>query len=179
MELTIAADVAVDLATKGDLHAHHERIERMLDKGRDGRYYTLNAATLNSVTQPGPIAMAFTPPSPPPGRQWFLQWVAVWRTNDQGGLLGGAIANLFAALCVGASPTGPGAPSARAVAVNASDIVVPAITVPASVNIPDKTRVNSQQNVYVLIGGSGLTSVQFNAAVGLIDVPDVPEALFW
>lgn len=178
MELTVAADVMVDLATKDDLHQHHEKLRKLLDKPR-GRYYIISGATSNTAAQPGPIAVSFTPQSPPAGRLWFVQWVAVWQANTQAGLLAGTIANLFAAVCIGNCPVGPGGPNARAVNVNAGDIAVPGNLVPAGINIPDKTLVKSQQELYVLIGGSGLTSTNYNCTAGVIDVEDVPEALFW
>jgi hypothetical protein len=183
MELAVAADVVVDLATKDDLDTHHKRLERILPSRPAGRYYTLSAAGANTVAQPGPTAIAFTPMSPPAGRMWFIQWFAIWQANTQAGLLGGAIANLFAALCVGRSPVGGGGPTAIAPAINGSDIVMPGLVVPSGNTIPDKTVVKSQQQLYVLIGGSGLSSVTYNATAGVIDVPDDgqgdAEAYFW
>jgi hypothetical protein len=179
MELTVAGDVAVELATRDDLDRHHERLRDVLADHKDARYYMVSGATANTAAQPGPIAMSFTPQAPPPGRIWRVQWAAIWQANSQAGLLAGAIANLFAALCVGNSPTGPGGPSARAVNVNASDIAVPGQTVPSSINVPDLTVVKSEQQLYFLIGGSGLTSVNFSCTAGVLDAPDVPEALFW
>lgn len=177
MGIHIAGDFDVELlARREDVQALHEELKAQHPQGK---YYMISGATANTAAQPGPIALSFTPQSPPAGRLWFVQWVAIWQANSQAGLLAGAIANLFAAVCVGNCPVGPGGPSARAVNVNASDIVVPGNAVPGGINIPDKTVVKSQVELYVLIGGSGLSSVTYNASAGIIDVPDVPEAYFW
>lgn len=178
MELAVAADVVVDLATKQDLDHHHERIKKVFERP-GGRYYVVSASTTTTAgfSGSGPIAAAFNPMSPPGGRQWFLQWLAVWVGTS---LFAVSTANLFAALCVGQSQTGPGAPSARAVNVNDSDVVQPGQNIPTAINLPDKLIVRAQTQLYVLIGGSGLAaSTIYNANVGLIDVPDTDESLFW
>lgn len=178
MELAVAADVAIDLATKDDLDHHHQNIKQMFQRPA-GRYYPISGSTqtTSGFSGSGPIAAAFNPLSPPPGRQWFLQWLAVWVGTS---LFAVSTANLFAALCIGQSPTGPGGPSARAVNVNDSDVAQPGQNIPTAINLPDKLIVRPQTQLYVLIGGSGLAaSTIYNANVGLIDVPDTDEALFW
>lgn len=178
MELAVAADVAIDLATKDDLHQHHQNIRKMFEKP-GARYYPVSASTTTTAafSGSGPIALTFTPQSPPPGRQWELQWIAVF----VGGLLFAvSTANLFAALCIGQAPTGGGAASGRAVPINMSDVVLPGQNIPIGITLPDKMIVRSQTELYVLIGGSGLAaSTVYNANVGVLDIPDTDEALFW
>ena len=178
MELAVAADVAIDLATKDDLAHHHDRIAKMFEKPA-GRYYPVSASTTTTAafSGSGPIALTFTPPSPPPGRQWELQWIAIF----VGGLLFAvSTANLFASLCIGQAPTGSGGVSGRAVQTNTSDVVLPGQNVPIGITLPDKMIVRSQTELYVLLGGSGLAaSTVYNANVGVLDIPDTDEALFW
>ena len=45
MELTIAGDIAVELATKDDLDRHHERLRDVLAGHKDARYYMVSGAT--------------------------------------------------------------------------------------------------------------------------------------
>lgn len=178
MELAVAADVAIDLATKDDLAHHHDRIAKMFEKPA-ARYYTVSASTQTTAgfSGSGPIAVGFQPLSPPPGRQWELQWIAIWVGTS---LFAVSTANLFAALCIGQCPTGAGAPSGRAVNVNDSDVVLPGQNIPVGITLPDKMIVRPQTQLYVLIGGSGLAvSTIYNANVGVLDIPDTDEALFW
>ena len=79
MELAVAADVAIDLATKDDLTHHHDRIVKMFSKP-EGRDYVISGSTTTTsgFSGSGPIALSFTPQSPPGGRKWFLQWIAIW-----------------------------------------------------------------------------------------------------
>lgn len=177
MGIHIAGDFDIDLlAKREDVEKLHRAI---LESKPRGRYYAISGTTANTAAQPGPIAISFTPQSPPAGRLWFVEWVAIWQANTQAGLLAGTIANLFAAVCVGNCPVGPGGPNARAVNVNASDIVVPGNAIPSSISVPDKTVVKSQAELYILVGGSGLTSTQFNCTAGVVDVPDDDEVYFW
>ena len=79
MELAVAADVAIDLATKDDLAHHHDNIRKLFEKPK-GRYYPISGstATTSGFSGSGPIALSFTPQAPPPGRQWLLQWLSMW-----------------------------------------------------------------------------------------------------
>ena len=79
MELAVAADVAIDLATKDDLDQHHKNIAKIFEKPR-GRYYPISGSTVTTsgFSGSGPIALSFTPQAPPPGRQWLLQWLTMW-----------------------------------------------------------------------------------------------------
>lgn len=177
MGIHIAGDFDVDLlATREDVQRLHKAL---VESKPRGKYYVISGATTNTAAQPGPIAISFTPQSPPAGRLWLVEWIAVWQANTQAGLLAGAIANLFAAVCVGNCPVGPGGPNARAVNINANDIVVPANAIPGAISVPDKTVVKSQLQLYILIGGSGLTSTNFNCTAGVVDVPDDDEVYFW
>lgn len=178
MVIALAGGVEVDLATRDDLLGVHQRLERL--RPPHGRYYTISGEGLTSSTfsGSGPIAISFTPQSPPSGRIWAVQWAACWPATNPSV---GAIANLFATLCAGRCPTGPGAPPANtAIVHNLGDTLVPGQAVPSSINVPDKTIITSRLQFYVLFGGSGLAaSTQYNATAGVIDLPDTDESILW
>lgn len=182
MEVTLAAGGVIDLATAADLEEHHRRLERLVPETPRGRYYMIagNGVTASGFAAPAAglgIAVAFTPSSPPGGRLWFLQWVAVFVGLNPAQ---GAQANVFAAICVGRSFSGPSQTVAPAQAPNLGDIVVPGQAVPAAINVPDKTVVKAEQQLYALLQGSGLAaSTAYNLVAGVVDVPDQDEVYFW
>lgn len=182
MEVTVAGGAVIDIASKDDIQRHHDRVEKLIGERRPtGKYYRVIASgvTTSGFSGSGPIAIAFTPSSPPAGRHWFVQWVAIWPGTSPAT---GAVANLFAAVAVGRSPVPPGAsiPGAFLGALSEADIVVPGLAVPLSVPIPDKTVVKPQDQLYVLLAGSGLAaSTTYVATAGVIDTPDSDETYFW
>jgi hypothetical protein len=176
--LHVEAEAA--LATKADLDRYHRRLAACLEPPR-GKYEELYATgrTGSGFSGSGPIAFAFAPAAPPPGRLWLIQWVAIWvGTNPAVG----AVASLFAAVMVGQSPAGAGTPGAVATSVtpNLTDVRIPGQAVPAAVNVPDKTIVKPQQQFYILLGGLGLAaSTVYNASAGVLDLPETAEAILW
>jgi len=182
MEIALAGGVVIDVATCEDLARHHERLREALEGRRPtGKYYMIqgSGATTAAFAGAGPIAISFTPQSPPPGRKWFVQFAAIWVGANPATT---AVASLFAALMVGRCPTGPGAPaiSASLTAVNVADTVVPGQAVPSAISVPDKTIVKSQQQLYVVLAGSGLAaSTVYSLNAGIIDTVDDDETYFW
>src|SRR5215831_17259712 len=148
MEIAVAGSVAIDVATREDLAKHHDKLREMLEGRRPaGRYYMIEGSgtTTAGFSGSGPIAVSFTPQSPPGGRRWYVEWLAIWVGTNPATA---AVANLFGAVMVGRCPTGPGAPIAAPIVPAVADVVVPGQVVPSSISIPDKTIVKSQQQLY-------------------------------
>jgi|SRR5215469_17052754 len=179
MELSVAADIAVDLATKDDLDKHHRKLAEVFTPPR-GRVYRpwATASTTSGFSGSGPIYLTFDPPRPPAGRMWLAQWVAIWVGTSPAA---GAVANLFAAFAIGRAPVGANASfGAAGLPVNVADVVIPGQAVPSSINIPDKTQVGKQDAAYVILQGSGLAaSTIYNATLGVLEMDDKEEAFFW
>lgn len=178
----MAGGAVIDIASKDDLKRHHDRLEKLMGEARvRGKYYRVIATgvTGSGFTGSGPIAIAFTPSSPPSGRHWFVQWTSVFVGTSPAA---GATANLFAAIMVGRSPVPPGATISGAFlgALSEADVVLPGLAVPSNVTIPDKTVVKPQDQLYVVLAGSGLAaSTVYVATAGVIDTPDTDETYFW
>jgi hypothetical protein len=178
MEVVLAGGAMIDLATREDVQEHHERLRRYLEKPK-GRYYRVSGsgATTAGFSGSGPIAVSFTPQSPPDGFWWLVQWFSCWVGTS---IAAGAVANLNAALMVGQCPTGPGAPVARAIVPSLSDVAIPGLAVPSGTNVPDKTVITGQDQLYALLAGSALAaSTTYNLLAGVVEVPAEGETLFW
>jgi hypothetical protein len=177
MELTIAGDVVIDLATKGDLAEHHEKMRKLLEKPA-GVYYTVQGSgTTGATPGSGPIAIVFDPPGPGNGRLWLVQWAAVWVATSPAAV---AVVNLNAALMVGRAPLGPGGQLGATFTPNNSDPVAPGQPVPAAISVPDKTVVKRQWQLYMLLAGAGLVAnTTYNMSAGVVDLPATAEALLW
>jgi hypothetical protein len=177
MEIALAGGVLVDLATRDDIEGFHRKLAEKLVPPH-AKYFPVSGsgATAAGFSGSGPIAVAFNPQSPPPGRLWSVQWVAVWVGTTPAA---GAVANLFAAVCVGNSQVGAGGPP-RALTANISDVVIPGQAVPSGINVPDKTIVKPDTQLYVLFGGAGLAaSTVYNCTAGVLDMPATDEATLW
>ena len=178
----MAGGAVIDIASADDLKRHHDRLEKLLAERRPaGKYYRIigSGSTTAGFSGSGPIAIAFTPSSPPAGRHWFVQWAAIFVGTSPAAA---ATANLFAAVMVGRSPSPPGATIAGAFpgALSEGDVVVPGLAVPSSTTVPDKTVVKPQDQLYVVLAGSGLAaSTVYVATAGIIDTPDSDETYFW
>lgn len=173
------AQALVDMA--GAIDTHHRWIETRLAPPK-GKVIEINGtvATAAGFSGSGPIALGFTPEGPPDGLRWYMQWLNVWVGTSP---TGAAVANLLAALMVGRSPIGPGAPvSTITVPVSVTDVRMTSIVVPTAggLSVPDKNIVRPQQQAYLLLGGSGLAaSTVYNATLGLIVCDDTDESAFW
>jgi hypothetical protein len=181
VEVTLAGGLVVDVATKGDLQHHHERIEKILGERKDVRAYRISgsgATTAGYAGGAGPIAISFTPMSPPAGRIWLVKWVTVWVGTT---VAAGTTNNLNCAVMVGRCPTGPGAPIQAAIVPIISDVVIPTQTVPPPAGgVPSVLEVKSEQQLYVLLAGDALAvSTVYNCAAIVVDAPDVPGAILW
>lgn len=152
------------------LEKPHGRIRRPFASG----------ATGSGFSGAGPVYLTFDPIAPPGGRMWLVQWVAVWVGSTPAA---GAVANLFAALAVGNAPRGSLSDTlVTGPAVNLADVVGAGFTVPTGSqgSMPDKVWVSPQDQLYLILQGSGLAaSTRYSATAGVLDLPDTPEALLW
>ena len=181
MELTVDASVALDLASKEDLAAHHQRLEKLFPDIPRGWYVRAVATAVvpTGGLVSGNLVAGFVP-RPPIGKMWFLQWLAV----VQGQAVASAVvANAFASLMVGRSPVGPGAQSQSGTGpvADPGEMVLPGLAVPSNASVPDKTVVRWGEEAYLLIAGSGVgaAGTTYNAVLGVLEVPDVESAYFW
>jgi len=181
MEITVAGDVVIDVATKADLAEHHDRLRTMMERPHGHiRRPIASGATGAGFAGSGPVYLLFEPASPPAGRIWMVQYVSVWVGLTPSA---GATANLFATFAVGNAPRGSQSDILVAgPAINIGDIVAPGLVVPtgASGDMPDRVIVQSEDQAYVILQGSALAaSTRYSATMGVLDLPDTPEALLW
>jgi len=175
MEVTVAADVMVDLASKDDLRQHHEKLEKLLREPRQ-RIHRLRAGASSKAT---PIVLDFG--VPPMGMFWLPQWCLVWG-NDAFTNVSNVSWVLFAgplpsggALAVGPPVTGLDQADPILTGGNSG------ISVPSAQNIPDKTIVWSRDHLFVVLSGSGLVAgaSAYHACCGVEERPDTEEARTW
>lgn len=174
-----AGPVELDLAARIDTLGSNIRRELEALKKPHGRYqmvYGAAAVPAGGIAAGG-LALVANPDGPPPGLIWLVQWVSIFPTATPFA----AVANLNAIVCVGRAPAGSGGAAPGSIAVNGSDIVVPGQPVPAAINVPDKTVVLPQEQLYVVLNGGGLgaagTQYMFTAAV--ISAKQSEEVYFW
>lgn len=154
------------------------RIDRAEARKKEAKAQRLfgDVKTTAGFSGSGPIAIYIE--KPPAGHIFIVQWVTAWVGVS---VAAGTTANLNMAVMSGQCPVGPSGFVGRAVPVNVSDLIIPTQAVPnPPTGTPDGAIVKPDQQLYVLLGGSGLAaSTQYNAAAGVFVVPDIPEALFW
>jgi len=163
-----------------------ERMAKLADRleklgRRDGRLFRRNgnASTGPSFTGSGPIAILVG--RPPDGHLWIVQWCVPWVGVS---VAAGTTANLNCAIMAGRCPAGESqiynAANAN-VPVLVSDIIIPSEAVPPPpVGMPSIGEVRPQEQLYVLLGGSGLAAnTQYNAIALILDVPDQSGAPLW
>lgn len=187
-DLGARAELEVDLGeTEIDLAARIDvlgkdigaRLARLEDKTPRGRYQVIygSVAVPAAGVPTGGLPMVTNPPSPPPNRMWLVQWAAVFPVAAPFT----AVANLNAIICVGRPPVGPGGGAPAVTTLSPGDIVIPNQAVPDTINVPDKTVVRSSTALYAILSGAGLgaAGTTYMMTVGVIDVADSEEALFW
>lgn len=181
MEITLAGGAVVDLASRDDLDAHHQKLKDLYPTVPRGNFLRLTAsgAVPGGGLASGTLCLTFQPSSPPPGRIWFVQWVAIIQANAPAV---GPISNVNAALMIGTAPVAAGAGQAGAGPVaDPGQVVLPGLAVPSASSVPDKTVALHREQIYLLLAGSSIGSAGtvYNAVCGIIDVPDLPEVYFW
>lgn len=178
MEILVAGGAAVDIATRQDLEAHHERIRKALERPH-ARYHRLVGAR-PPVAANKPFIIPLDTPRPPTGWMWEVQWVSIYGDDPT---VSAAIANVRAAVLVGTRPTDASLTNPPASGVDYAGVILPGLAVPTpgSQNVPDKNIVYSDEELYALLAGTGLVAgagfYHFNA--GVIELPQTADALMW
>jgi hypothetical protein len=176
VELTVAGGGVIDLASRSDLHEHHERMASLL--ARPSVHFQRITGAVASGTAPLVLKLE----APPGGMLWLPQWVTL--TGDD--VFGGAIANVTAAVFAGRTPRkaelGIGPP------VTGLDLAACLLTggagglsVPNTTAFPDKSPIYPSETVYVILTGTGTAAgaTKYTATIGVLELPFTDEALTW
>jgi hypothetical protein len=180
MEVLVGGSAVLDIATKADLDQRTDRITRLLERPH-ARY---DVKVFGRAPRAGnnPFAMKSNDPAPRNGMLWLVQWA--WLSGDDP-TASTAIANVRAVLVKGAAP--PDAQLSLAGTqwggLDFAGIILPGMVIPTpnAVTIPDKSVVYDHEEVYFVLAGSGLVAGanQYHGAIGVIELPQTPEALTW
>jgi hypothetical protein len=176
------AAVEVDLATVKDLERHYELLERLLTRPH-ARYHRLHGARAPRAGN-APFVIKLDTPRPTTGWLWELQW-ALLVGDDPGSAT--ALANVRAMLIVGAAPADAqitaGVVGAAWGGLDYPGVVLSGLAVPTPgpITIPDKNVVHTDEEVYAVLGGTGLVAgaAFYHLTVGVIEKPQTAEALTW
>lgn len=168
----------IDLAAQ--IGAKLDRISEQLDAlgQRSARYLTTFGAATTPSSVPSVFALTPNPNGPPAGRLWSLEWVAVYASVASPF---NPISSLFWALCIGRAPVqSSGGGGSVSGPIELSDVVAPSQIAPGVFTVPDKTFVRPQEDLYVVMGGTGMVgSTIYCVSCGVIEMPNTAEAYFW
>lgn len=177
-EVLLAGGVTIDVATKKDVAAHHDRLAALLERPH-ARFHRYSGGGPPRATNL-PTVIRLDTPKPPAGWMWLLQWVAI--TGDDP-TVSAAIANVRAALFVGARPNDAAIPNPPASGLDYAGCILPGISVPTpnAITIPDKNVVYTEEEVYAVLAGTGLVAgaAFYHLLVGVVEIPQRPDALMW
>ena len=166
-EVTVAAGIEIDLASREDLERHHDWLRQRLGDRREAKYRVLSGSVAPGTA---PLLLRVGA-SPPAGLLYVVQWVAIFGDDDTKA----AITNVGASLRIGV-------PRSPASAVGGVETIIPGLAVPSVANVPDAVFCAPGQQIYVVIGGtasgSGSTN-DWNANVGVLVVEDTDAARAW
>jgi hypothetical protein len=95
---------------------------------------------------------------------------------------GGQIPNVRAAVFAGSGPTD--ASLAGTTSISGADfggLLAAGLAIPSTTELPNKTVIYSNEDLYVVIGGPGaLAGANFyHVTAGILELPQTPEALLW
>lgn len=176
-EVTVAASALVDIASKDDLAAHHERLAKLFAKER--QHFTRAFGFV--ATGSGPLVIDLG--SPPMGMIWLPQWVTLMGDAPFLGAANVNIANVSAAVFAGAVPRQSGlvlGPPVSGTGLDHPNCIGAGLLLPSTFSVPDKSPVFAQEHLYVVLAGSGLAAGAagvYRAVAGVIEIPATDEAL--
>lgn len=172
MEALVGASAVVDIATKDDLQAHHERLAGLLDRPHGRFYRAANAKAPLGSNHAFSISLG----RPPSGKLWIVQYVIL--TGDDPTNIT-AIANTRAAVFVGSVQPDSGLTATTT--LDQAGCIVPALAIPSLTNVPDKCIVHTDEELYAVLFGTGLSAgaVSYHFNAGLLELPQKAEALLW
>lgn len=177
MEILVAGGVKVDLATVADLAGGFDHLGKLLQRPH-ARYQRLfggrppRAANL-------PFVIQLQPSRPPGGMLWIVESVIAMGDDPT---VSTAIANVRAALFAGNIPTDASlAGNAPITGADFGNVVLSGIPVPTNQNLPDKSVVYSNEDLYAIVGGTGTVAgaANYRLVIGVLELPQTAEALMW
>jgi hypothetical protein len=167
-----AGALVIDLATKADLTAHHQRLKEVLKPPRARFTYAFGQVAKPAANTKPILADCG---EPPPGMMWLPQWVTLYGDDPYSA----AVANVIAAAFIGS----PLVPSTNAGATSPPNpqCILANLATPSTQNVPDKVVVYGHERLYVLFVGTGITGgpLNFHATFGVLELEQSPEALLW
>jgi hypothetical protein len=177
MEVRLAGGVMIDLATAEDVERGHDRIAKLLERPHARFFRAFGGRPPRAASVP--FVIQLQPSRPPGGMMWLVQWVA---TMGDDPTVSTAIANVRAALFAGNVPTDASlGGGATPIGVDFGGTLMTGIIVPSTLTVPDKSVVYSNEDLYAMIAGTGTVAGagNYRVVVGIIELPQTPEALMW
>lgn len=180
MEVLVGGSALLEVATKADLDERMDRLGRLLERPH-ANFQILHGGKAPRASNL-PFVLRVEPTRPRGGHLWLVQWA--WLTGDDP-TVSAAIANTKGALLKGAIP--PDASLAQSGAVwgglDIPGVLLPGMVIPTpnAITLPDKMVVFDHEDVYFVLAGSGLVAgaANYHGSVGVLELPQTPEALMW
>jgi hypothetical protein len=175
MEVRLAGGVLIDVATAGDVKTQGDRLAKLLERPHARFLRQNNGKVPRAANAPFCISLG----RPPQGMLWKVQWLII--TGDDP-TVATAIANVRAALFAGAMPPDSQlSGSAPIIGQDFAGVLQHGIAVPSTITIPDMSVVYSNEELYVVIGGTGTVAGagNYHVSAGLLEMPQTAEALTW
>ena len=159
-----------DPATRADI----ERLARILERPH-GRF-TRQAAGKAPRAANAPFILSVG--RPPNGLLWIVEYVLLCGDAPDTST---AIANVNAALFAGSLPTDASLTATLAGSVDYSNLVQTGLVVPSTTDMPDKCVVYSNEDLYAVFHGTGLSAgaTTYHMVAGVIELPQSAQALLW
>jgi hypothetical protein len=175
MEVQLEAGVSIDLATRADLAAAHERLAGQLP-GLVEADYEIKPAYAVTGTPTKPLLLDFG--APPAGLLWLVEFVSVWGVDPTGNGSVAAIANVSGALFVGRILV-PDAIATPTIQAEHDRVAVPAFAVPSAFEPPGRVFVRYPDRLYALLSGSGLAAGAsvYHATAGVLKATDTRRVI--
>lgn len=180
MEVLVGGSALIDVASKADIDRRLDQLQSLLDRPH-ANFQILHGGKAARAGN-NPFVLRLEPTRPRGGYLWMLQWL--WLTGDDP-TASTAIANVRGALVKGALPTDANLSLSGTTwgGLDYPGILVPGLVIPTpnAVTIPDKMVVFDHEDVYFVLAGSGLVAGagNYHGSVGVIELPQTPEALTW
>lgn len=180
MEVLVGGSALLDVATKADIDARIEGLARTLERPH-ANFQILHGSRAPRAAN-APFVLRLEPTRPRGGHLWLVQWLAL--TGDDP-TISAAIANARAALLKGAIP-----PDANLTLTGTTwggldypGVIAPGLSIPTpnDITVPDKMVVYDHEDVYFVLAGAGLVAGAsfYHGSVGVLELPQTPEALTW
>lgn len=175
-EVTIAAGGIIDLASKSDLDAHHERIGSLLARP------SVHGQRVMGFTNTGTGPLVIDLGAPPMGMIWVPQDITVMGADPFLGTANAFIANVSAAVFAGSAPRAQqltlGPPVTGG---DFANCIEAAFQIPQTIDIPaTRKAIMQNEHMYVILAGTGLaagSATVYRAVAWVLEVPFSDTAL--